>query len=364
MSEKKPLGIGSAGGPAELNSGDTIPATNVPGNTVITQSQIAADTDNFTLTGFADADIIRISFDANGKAITGLTAWTNGKTKRFINVGANFGYFPCEHPDSSAANRIAGEIDYILDGYGCITFYYDSTSSRARVLQSTFNAADLVQSGRGQYFFVPPASTVQADHPFLGFSQASGSNGNTAPTSTLPGAWDIDTSSSSSGASSIYINKNNNGIAFFGTAHIVCYFSMYIPTISTSAQRFSSQVSITNNSSGTAANNNNSVGFRGDDTNNGGKFQFFSRDNAGTETTTDTGITIAANTIYRGGLFIGKARDEVRLFITDGITTYQGRITGNMPNAVLAGARAIIVKSIGTTSRILNVWMACYEIHV
>lgn len=122
-----------------------------------------------------------------------------------------------------------------------------------------------------------------------------------------------------------------------------------------------SQVSITNNPSGTSLNNNNSVGIRHDDNTNSGKWLFFSRDNAGSETTVDTGITVVANTVYRGALYMDKARSEVRLFITDGTNIYQGRITGNMPNAVLAGARAIVVKSVGTSSRIFNVAISAWE---
>jgi len=363
MADATPLKRGSTG--LEMfGSTDTIPAANIAGLVTISPSQITSDQDNYAPTGFADADVVRVSFDTTGKAITGLTAWTNGKPKLIINTGANYGYLPSEHPDSTAANRIAGEIDHILEGYGAIQVYYDSTSSRVRVANNTFNPTNLAYNGKGQLFYVPPASTVQADHAFLGLAQSGGSNGNTAPTSTLPGLWDIDSASSATGASSIYISKNNNGIAFFGFAHIVCSFSMYIPTLSVAAQRFTSQVSITNNPSGTALNNNNSVGVRHEDTVNSGKWQFFARGNGGSETTVDTAITVVANTVYRGAIYIDKARAEARLFITDGTNTYQGRITANLPNAVLCGARAIIVKTIGTTSRIFNVAIGAYEIHV
>jgi hypothetical protein len=92
--------------------------------------------------------------DETGKAITGLTAWTNGKPKLLINTGANYGYLPSEHPDSTTANRIAGEIDHILEGYGAIQVYYDSTSSRVRVANNTFNPTNLAYNGKGQLFYV------------------------------------------------------------------------------------------------------------------------------------------------------------------------------------------------------------------
>lgn len=363
MAEAIPLKRGATGF-EQFGTTDTMPAANVPGVTVISPGEGTGDQDNFNPTGWATADVVRMSFGTTLKAITGLAAWTNGKPKLIVNISANSCYFPPEHPDSSAANRIAGESDYILEGGGSVWAFYDDTSSRVRLVNRTFDPVLMHFSGKGQLFLVPPGSTVQADHPFLGFAQAGGSNGNTAPTSTQPGLWDIDTASSATGASSVYISKNNNGIAFFGTSHIMCGFTMYIPTLSTSAQRFMSQVSITNNPSGTSLNNNNSVGLRHDDNTNSGKWLFFSRDNAGAETTADTGITVVAGTVYRGVIAIDKARAEARLFITDGTNTYQGRITGNMPNAVLAGARAIVVKSVGTTSRIFNVAITAMEVRV
>lgn len=366
MAEQIPLILNTATGVPykQMPVTDTFPATSLPAQVIISPSQITSDQDNYSPTDWATADVVRLSFDTGFRAITGLAAWTNGRPKILVNIGANSGYLPSEHPDSSSSNRTAGEVDHVLEGYGTMWIVYDSTSSRTRVLQNTFSPAQLLLSGKGQLFLAPPGSTVQADQAFLGLAQASGSNGNTAPTSTQPGLWDIDTASSASGASSIYINKNNNGIAFFGTSHMVCGFSMYIPTLSTSAQRFMSQVSITNNPSGTSLNNNNSIGIRHDDNTNSGKWQFFSRNNAGSETTVDTAITVVANTVYRGLMMIDKARSEARLFITDGTNTYQGRITGNMPNAVLAGARAIIVKSVGTTSRIFNVAISAWEMRV
>lgn len=364
MADATPLKRGATGFEM-FASTDTVPAANIAGQVVISPSQITADQDNYAPTGWVDADVVRVSFDTTCKAITGLTAWTNGKPKWIINTGANCGYLPSEHPDSSAANRIAGEGDWILEGYGAIMVAYDSTSSRVRVVQTTFDIWSLFLSGRAQPFFPPPGSTVQADQAFLGLAQASsGSNGNTAPTSSLPGAWDVDNGGNAAGASTIYFSKNNNGFSFFGSAHIVIGFGCWVSALSTSSQRYKAQISLTNNPSGTAINNNNSFGFRYIDNANSGKWLFFSRDNAGAETTADTAITVAANTYYRGLLMIDKARAEQRIFITDGTTTYQARNTGNLPNAVLCGARSIIVKSIGTGTVTFNSTITGYEIRV
>lgn len=364
MAEATPLKRGATG-IETFGSTDTVPATNIAGAVTISPSQITGDLDNWNPTGFATADIVRVSFDASGRAITGFTAWTNGKPKWIVNIGATYGYLASEHADSSASNRVAGEGDWILEGYGAMQIIYDSTSSRVRVIQTTFNPQNLHLSGRGQMFFVPPGSTVQADHAFLGLAQASsGSNSNTAPTSTLPGAWDVDNGGNASGASTIYFSKNNNGFSFFGSAHIVIGFGLWLPAASSSGQRFTAQISLTNNPSGTAVNNNNSFGFRHSDNINSGVWQFFSRDNAGSETTATTGITATANAYLRGLLMIDKARTEERVFITDGTTTYQARNTGNLPSAVLCGARSILVKSVGTGTTILNSFISGYEIRI
>lgn len=349
MADVKPLKR-SATGFSEFGASDTVPAAMLAGATVISPSQITADQDNYNPTGFADAEIVRVSFNTSLPAITGLTAWTNGKTKTFVNVGSTSGYFPCEHPDSTAANRIAGEMDWILEPGGAVEFWYDSTSSRVRVLRSTFDPYKAHFAGIGQAFFGIPGSTNASDQPFMGLTQASsGSNGNSAPTATLPGAWELDNGGNAAGSSTLHFAKNMNGFSFFGSAHIIVRFTVWIEALSTSAQRFTSQVSVTASSNtATAADVNNSFGIRYRDNLNSGNWQFFSRDNGGSENPLDTGITAAVNTPIRGFLMIDKARAEQRVFVTDGTTTFQGRNTSNIPNAVLCGGRLIHIKSVGT----------------
>lgn len=337
----------------QMPAADTFPNTNIPGGLVISPSQVTSDQDNYSPTGWADCEIVRVSFDTGFRAITGLTAWTNGKIKTFVNIGATSGYFPSEHPDSTAANRIAGESDHILEGYGTISFWYDATSGLARVLESTFNPHLIHLSGRGQVWISPPGSTNQSDQPFIGLTQASsGTNSNEAPTATLPGAWGLDNGGNAAGASTVYFAKNLAGIAFFGSAHIVCGFTLSIDTLSTSAQRYTAQASITASPNTATLNINNSFGFRYSDNINSGVWQFFSRDNAAGETTVTTGIAAATGVVLRGMLMIDKARAEQRVFLTDGTTVFQAANTGNIPNAVLCGFRGLLIKSVGTQTRL------------
>ena len=113
MAEAKPIKQ-AAGGFAEFSATDTVPAANMPAVSVISPSQITSDQDDYSPTDWATADVVRRNFDTGGRAITGFAAWTNARQKTIINTSANFGYIPCEHPDSTAANRVIGICDHIV----------------------------------------------------------------------------------------------------------------------------------------------------------------------------------------------------------------------------------------------------------
>jgi hypothetical protein len=323
---------------------------------VISPSQITADQDDYNPTDWDTATVVRLNFDASGRAITSFDAETTGEEKTLVNSTGFWAYIPSEHPDGTAANRVAGEQDHILEPHGAIRIIYDGTSSRWRVTHNTFNAAALALSARGQFYQITPGSTNQSDHPFLGLAQAGtgASNGNAASTTSLPGAWDLTTGTTATGVSTMYLIKNNVTWTAFGAAHICSWAWVYIPTLSTSAQRFMTQLSITASPSGTTQNVNNSIGIRHDDATNLGKWQVFSRDSGGTETTADSGITVAANTLYMLRCWIDKGRTEARFSITDGTNSYVGRIATNLPAAAVCGTRMGAFKSVGTTSRTLN----------
>lgn len=114
------------------------------------------------------------------------------------------------------------------------------------------------------------------------------------------------------------------------------------------------QLSITASPSGTTLNVSNSIGIRHDDNTNSGKWQVFSRDSGGSETTADSGITVTANTLYMLRIFLDKGLTEARFSITDGTNAYVGRIAANLPSAAVCGARLGIFKSVGTTNRVIN----------
>jgi hypothetical protein len=354
MAEAKPLKR-DTGRTMEFSASDTIPAANLPARVVISPSQITADQDNYSPTDWATADTVRLDFDANGRAITGLAAWTNGGVKTLVNISDNYGYLPCEHPDSTAANRIAGVCDHILPPKSAVQIVYDDTTDRVRVVSNPFNPAFLGGGNlRGMYYQVSAASQTAADWGDFAFNiSGTGATLTTVSGSaTIPAGWSSSTGTTAAGAVSVYFAKNLANFAFFGASHIVASFFVRVPTLSDGAQTFSVSCGLVNGPSSVALDVNNSVVFKYSHGLNSGKWLAVSRDNAGAETTADTGVTVATTAADLLTISIDKARSEARYYI-NGVMV--ARITGNMPNSVMAGCRATIVKTLGTTARTLAI---------
>jgi hypothetical protein len=354
MAEAKPLKAGSTGFEQFLST-DTIPATALPARSTISPSQITSDQDNYSPTGWADADVVRLDFDTGGRAITGFAAWTNGRPKVLLNISGNYGYIPAEHPDSTAANRAIGTADHIIPPYGSLTIEYDGTSSRVRVVSTMFNAAVLGFGNlRGHYYYASAASATAGDWGDFAFNQSGtgAALGTAASTATQAGGWQLAAGTTTTGACAIFFAKNLLNPAFFGAAHLIVSFYIRIPTLSDGTQTFTTSVGLVPTPSSAALDVNNSVVVKYSSGLNSGKFLAVSRDNAGAETTADTGITVAADTGYVVTVCIDKARSEARYYI-DGV--FVARITANIPASAATGQRAVIVKSAGTTSRTLVV---------
>lgn len=337
----------ASGGFAEFSATDTIPSANMPVTSVISPSTINADQDNYAPTGWADADTVRLAFDTGGRGVTGLTAWTNTRRKTLINTSGNFGYLACEHPDSTAANRIIGVCDHIIAPYGVLIVEYDDTSDRVRVVENSFDPANTA-TNRGHFYLSCPGATLGGDWGDIGFGISGGDNGAIAGTSTLPGGWEIHTSTSTTGASSLYLSKTLNNPAFFGTAHMISTCFVYFPTLSALAQAYTFSHGIITGANSTTLDVNNSVVIKYSHGLNSGKFLGVSRATGGGESTVDLGVTVAANTTYVLTVCFDKAISEARFYVNG---VFCGRVTGSMPSGVAVGDRSIIVKSSGTTAR-------------
>ena len=354
MAEVNLLKSGGGGSDfAKFGPTDTIPPANMPAAVVISPTQIAATQDDYSPSGWADADIVRLGFDTGGWAIQGFAAWTNGRRKRLVNTSGVFAYIPCEHPASTAPNRVAGICDHIIAPYGTLLLEYDDASDRVRVVANSFNPASMVQGARGHFYQMAPGATLGSDWGTMGFGISGGDNGTNTPTATLPGAWEINTTTSTTGASSLYMPKTTNNMAFFGSCHIITSCMMYFTALSDGTNTYTFSHGLIPTANTTTLNVNNSVTIQYTHGTNSGKFLGVSRDNAGGQSTVDLGVTVAVNTVYVLTICFSKARNEARFYVNG---VYAGRVTGSMPNAAATGDRTIIVKSAGATQR--NVYVA------
>ena len=318
-------------------------------------SQFTSDQDNYTNSDWSSRTTHTVSSDGEMRAMTGFAALAEGTVRRIINTGTFPMYSPAEHPDSDAANRVFGTGDQIIaPNGGVLEITY--IGSRWHVTGNSFSEANLGFKYKGQFYNQMPGSTNQSDHPFLGLTSAGTGAGNQSnppdDSPDLPQAWGLLTGTTATGSQTVYFPKNNNAFAAFGSGHLAAFGQIYVPTLSTSGQRYTAQISLTPSANGSTLAVNSSVGIRYSDNVNGGEWEVFTRNSGGTETTGDSNIAVAANTVYTCAIYVDKACTEARFFITDGTNNYVTRIAATMPaTTALAGVRIIGIASVGTTSK-------------
>ena len=349
MAERQLLKCDGAG-IAEFTATDTIPSANLPARVTISPSQITSDQDDYSPTDWATADVVRLNFDTGGRAITGFAAWTNARQKTIINTSANFGYIPCEHPDSTAANRVIGICDHIVGPYGTLLLEYDSTSSRVRVVSNTFNPASPGIFHKGAFYQVSPGATLGSDWGSVGFGISSGDNGTNTPTATLPGAWLFTTLTSSAGISTLYLAKTITNPFRGSNSHIIASAFIYLDTLSDGTNTYTFTFGIVGTANSTTNPEANETTIKYTHGTNSGKFQGVCRSSS-TESTVDLGITVAANTPYVLTVCASKSGTEARFYING---VFAGRITTNVTTTTV-GVRAFMGKSAGTTARVAYV---------
>ena len=323
-------------------------ATNGGNVDVISPAQLTSDQDNYNPTGFDVASTIRISGDNGIRAITSLAAQTTGEKKTFLNIGSFPIYFAGEHPDGTAANRIILSGDFVLMPNQSVTLIYDGTSSRWRITDENVN----INTGRRVDYSFSAGSVTAGDWGIVDYLTSGGAFSGFSATATSTGlpAAGLRTSTSAAGIAALSIPKNIALHGKFGSNHGYAGTAMAFEDLSTGSEQFTFQFELSSGSGGTTLASNNSVGFRYSETINSGKFQLFTRNNAGTETTADSGVTVSADVVYDLRVYIDKSLTEARYYING---SFVGRITTNLPsNTAGYGTRAIIAKSIGTNSRI------------
>jgi hypothetical protein len=315
---------------------------------VISPAQITADQDNYNPTGFLTSTMVRLDFDTGGRAITGFAAGTDGQRITLSNISANFGYYPGGHPDSSAGNRWLHGKDFIHYPYSNIDVIYDSTSGGWRII-----GEENTEGKTGLFYEYNAGSTTAGDYGDVAFlAIGTGTVSANAATTSIPAAATFSTAASNAAGEVMHFIKGSFTFSAFGSAHNYAECFISIPTLSDGTETFTVELQITGTPNSTSLEPNNTVGIRYSHGIASGDWELFSQDNVGAESPDDLDIAVAANTTYKLGLWIDKARSETRAYING---NYVGRVTGNMPNAAACGARIILLKSAGSTARTLNV---------
>lgn len=342
----------------EFGASDKLERSTIPAPSVISPSQITSEQDDYSPTGWADANLVLVTFDSSFPGITGFAAGVDGEQKVIANKGTTPGYVACEHPDSTAANRVSGVMEYILEGGGRMVIQYDGTAARWMVVSSSFSPAMLPMCGKGMSYSESAGATNASSFPSLNFSLTSGANSGLASTTTLPAKWGLQVSAVGQGAGLNY-TRSGNTISAFGSAHMAAFALLSIDTLSTSAQRFHTSLTITASPQTNTADINNSVGIRHSDNINSGNWQLFSRNNGGTETTADSGVAVAADTLYNLAIYFNAGNTEARFYING---VFVGRIAATMPNAVVCSPRVNVIKQVGSTAR--DIWVHTFAAFV
>ena len=144
--------IGMSGG------GPTIIMDTLAYESDISPAQITSNTDNYAPTGLSTATVLRLSTDAS-RNLTGITGGADGRILVLLNVGS----FPLVLKDnvtSTAANRFQLVGDLTLQGDEGVILYYDSTSSRWRLLAPLYVAPTASTSLAGDVELATTAETT------------------------------------------------------------------------------------------------------------------------------------------------------------------------------------------------------------
>ena len=110
---------------------------------IISPTGTTGTVNNYNPTSLSTASIIRQTTTA-ATTITGLSGGSSGRIILFFNIGTHDIEFLNESASSTAANRFAMGTDFKLAPNKSIQFWYDSTSSRWRVVGVEDDAATRV----------------------------------------------------------------------------------------------------------------------------------------------------------------------------------------------------------------------------
>ena len=104
----------------------------IASNTISPAALANGNNNNYAPTGLSTAYMLRLTADAGGSTLTGLTAQTAGSIRVICNISGGTLNIPSEDANSTAANRFTLSATVSLSAGDCMTGYYDGTSARWR----------------------------------------------------------------------------------------------------------------------------------------------------------------------------------------------------------------------------------------
>lgn len=318
---------------------------------VITPSQITAQADNYAPTGWADATMVRLSADIDMDAITGFSAETSGEVKTLVNVGTYTIFIAPQHTSSTAANRIDYSEDIFLEPGEGMDIIYDGTLSRWLPLSvpskgmESLRKAWVVDKGAGR------AAEGISDDINIIFAYTGGSITAQGATSSIPmAAWAMATGTTATGDCYGFMSKNAESIGYVGSVHMYAETIVRLEDLSDVTNDYDFYFRFASDPTSTSLTQNNTMGFRYSYNISSGQWETYTRNSAGTESTTAIGsYTVAADVNYRLGMSLNKLGTIATFYINDDVVS---RITTNLPSASDLGSQVFIKKSAGTTSRV------------
>lgn len=328
------------------------------GETIISPAQLTAAADNWNPTGLSTATVVRLSGDSGFRIISGITAPASPKELTLTNVGTDYPVLITrEDVASSAANRFAIEKDIPLYPGQTATFFYDNTSNRWR---NRNKSTELRPEQTQSVFYSAGGSTTSADFDQWIFTTASGVFSTVAPTATRRRAVTMSTSTSATAgpyittkAASIWIGISPNPTAM--------YYRATFSVDSLSNATWGNYTLVAGFVSGpNALTSTTAEGeyFKYTHGINSGKWVTTTKQTTGSPnaTTTDTGITFSAGTIYT--VEVQHRPDGAAAFWING--TYITEHTANI-EAQYTYPIVLLKKSSGTVARILTLDEIVFE---
>ena len=321
---------------------------------VISPAQItSAWAHNWAPSGIADATTIRVDFDNSLPGITGIdaTGISDGERKRIINDGQYFGMILPDNTASSAANRFTGTgVEFLHPYGGSAEIEYDGTASRWRVLSNNFNPAIYPGVSFSQFSSGSSTAGDNADASVTTSGTGAGVT-SSAATSASPAYRSLSTGTTTTGAASITSFKGPpvTSYAVSHSAHIIASGQIRVPTLSDATNRFVLEIGLASTSG--VAETVTGCFLRYSDNINSGKWQVVS-ENSTTETTGDSGVTVAADGIYRYTISLDAGGYEANFWLNG---VHVGTLSTNTPGSGTELAhRQLIRKTAGTTARTLG----------